>query len=236
MALKDKLGSLARSAASRAGKRAFAAFNRADELGGELRDYLQERVDSPALRKISERLARVRGPKDTKLFDQKVRAAQAEAIAAAANAAPPPTAAEVAAAKHTGLGNPALAAQVYGRASCPWTGRAMTLLNNARLDYDFIDLEDLDNAVYESRLVAETKQNTTPYVYLRGEFLGGFNALDEVVRLGQLEQRTLAPEQRATAAPPATAIARREHTDEVAPGELADRAAHHPEPVPAEPV
>ena len=49
---------------------------------------------------------------------------------------------------------------------------------------------------FEPRLVRETKQYQTPWVYLRGEFVGGYNALDELQRLGQLEDRTLPPEER----------------------------------------
>ncbi len=43
--------------------------------------------------------------------------------------------------------------------------------------------------MFEGRLIPETKQNTQPWMFLRGEFIGGFNALDEVYRLGQLESR-----------------------------------------------
>ena len=42
-----------------------------------------------------------------------------------------------------------------------------------------------------------------PYVYLRGEFVGGYNALDEIERLGQLDQRLLPREERAAGPGPA---------------------------------
>jgi len=58
-------------------------------------------------------------------------------------------------------------------------------------------------------------------VYLRGQFIGGFNALSEVERLGQLEVALMTPEERASA--PAhlrnVEIVPRPNTDEVAPGE-----------------
>ncbi len=221
MSLKQKLAEAAKKSAGAVGNKAFAAFNRADELGGELRDYVQERWDSDAFRRVTERLARVRGPKDTTEFDERVRAAQRAVIEEAANASPPPTAAELEAeaAKRTGLGDPDVAAQIFGRDSCAWTGRAITLLNDNKVDYDYIDLDDPDNALYESKLIPETKQNTVPWIYLRGEFVGGFNALDEVVRLGQLAHRTLPLDERAGST---VVIAARENRDEVAPGEATD--------------
>ena len=48
--------------------------------------------------------------------------------------------------------------------------------------------------IFDGKLVAETKQNTVPYVYLRGDFVGGFNETNEVVRLGELDYRTLSAE------------------------------------------
>ena len=117
------------------------------------------------------------------------------AHANAASAAPPPTAAQVTAeAEKKGLGDPDIGAQIYGRKSCPWTGRAITLLNEGKVDYDFVDLDFPENGHFEGKLVAETKQNTVPYVYLRGDFVGGFNETNEVVRLGELSYRILSAE------------------------------------------
>ena len=62
-----------------------------------------------------------------------------------------------------------------------------------------------------------------PYVYLRGQFVGGFNALAEIDRLGQLEFAVMDAAERA-ADPRAgkVDIAPRPNSDEVAPGESAD--------------
>jgi glutaredoxin len=95
------------------------------------------------------------------------------------------------------LGNPKKAAQVYGRTSCPWTGRARRLLETERVEFEFIDLDAPASAMFSSWLVAETKQNTNPYIFLGGRFIGGYNALDEIVRLGQLEFQVLSAEARA---------------------------------------
>ena len=56
-------------------------------------------------------------------------------------------------------------------------GRAITLLERHKLDYDYVDLEEPEHEAKLAPLRAETKQHTVPYVYLRGQFIGGFNAL-----------------------------------------------------------
>lgn len=190
MGIRDNLLDSAKKAAALAGKQVAAGLNRADELGGDLRDYLLERKDSPKLRAIGERLAKIGGVR-LEDEDADVRKREAAFVAAAA-AAPPPTAAELADKESKkGLGDPDVAAQVYGRKSCPWTGRAITLLNDGKVDFDFIELDDSENTHFEGKLVAETTRDTVPYIYLRGEFVGGYNELNEVVRLGELSYRIL---------------------------------------------
>ncbi len=95
------------------------------------------------------------------------------------------------------LGDPDKPAQVFGRQSCPWTGRALSLLEREQASADFVDLDAPGNGSLSSWLIAETKQNTEPYVFLRGRFVGGFNALDEIVRLGQLPLELMTPAERA---------------------------------------
>jgi glutaredoxin len=95
------------------------------------------------------------------------------------------------------LGDPAKPAQVFGRQSCPWTGRTLALLERENSQFEFIDLDAPENGMLTTWLVAETKQNTNPYVFLRGRFIGGFNALDEIVRLGQLSYETMSAQEKA---------------------------------------
>ncbi len=188
MSIKDNLMDAAKKTAGLAGRQIAFGLNRADEIGGEVRDYLLTRTDQPVLRKMGERMAKLGG---VRLEDDGPSEAEL-AHANAADAAPPPTAAEVsAAAASKGLGDGDIAAQIYGRKSCPWTGRAITLLNEGKVDCDFVDMDDSENGHLEGKLVAETKQSTVPFVYLRGEFVGGFNELNEVVRLGELAYRIL---------------------------------------------
>lgn len=95
------------------------------------------------------------------------------------------------------LGDPEKPAQIFGRQSCPWTGRALALMERESATCDFVDLDEPENGMLSSWLISETKQNTNPYVFLRGRFVGGFNALDEIVRLGQLPYELMTPAERA---------------------------------------
>ncbi len=95
------------------------------------------------------------------------------------------------------LGDPEKSAQVYGRRSCPWTSRALALLEREEAGFEFVDLDAPQNGTLRTWLVAETKQNTEPYVFLRGRFIGGYNALDEIARLGQLEVEMMSAQERA---------------------------------------
>jgi glutaredoxin len=94
------------------------------------------------------------------------------------------------------LGDPAHPAQIYGRRGDPWSGRVVRLLQDRNIEHQFADLDAPENVLLEAKLVRETKQNDAPWVYLRGEFLGGYNAVNELDRLGQLELRTMTAEER----------------------------------------
>lgn len=199
-------------------QRVFAGLDRADEIGGEIRDYIQERVlvDERYV-KLRKRIAALRGT--TYVSKAEAEAARAARADEARAAAPPPDKRGPKATK--ALGNPELPAQIFGRNSCPWTGRVITLFEGMKVDYDYVDLDDADNEHYVNRLVTDTKQNTTPYVFVRGEFVGGFNALSEIHRAGQLEYLLMSAEERDKANPAlkSIVITPRPNSDEVAPGE-----------------
>jgi glutaredoxin 3 len=203
----------------RALSRVFAALNKADEIGGEVRDYLLERYEqSGRAQGVVKKIQEMRGKSYQTLTEQRAERAAAAAEAAAVA----PVAGAGAKKENKGLGDPGVAAQIYGRNSCPWSGRAITLLEDRKVDYDYIDLDDADHAALDVPLVRETKQNTVPYIFLRGQFIGGFNALAEVDRLGQLATAILSEEERAADPRPQVVIAARPNTDESAPGELED--------------
>jgi glutaredoxin 3 len=209
-----------------AANRLVAAFNRADEIGGEVRDWIQEKVVvDPRYVAARKRVAKMLGRDFESAPEQAAKAAAAEdARAAAAPVAAAPV-------KRKGLGDPSIKAQIYGRKSCAWTGRSITILEKHKVDFDFVDLDDAEFENLATPLSLETHQNTVPYVYLRGQFIGGYNALAEVERLGQLEVALMTPEERAAA--PAhlrsVVITPRPNTDEVAPAENMQ-----PRPVPGE--
>jgi glutaredoxin len=200
----------------------FAALNRADEIGGEVRDFLQDRVArDPRYVAARKRIARLLGGRYESRDEAAAKAEVREHQAAAAAATPAQTAKPA----RAGFGDPSIKAQIYGKKSCPWTGRAITLLERHKVDFDLVDLEEPEHEAKLTGLSLETKQHTVPFVYLRGQFIGGFNALSEIERLGQLEVALMTAEERA-AAPPhlrSVVITPRPNTDEVAPAEAGSR-------------
>lgn len=202
-----------------------SALNRADEIGGELRDYLQDQkqklAHDPRIATARSQIARLLGRQDP----QHPPAAGSSTAAPQPSPTPPPPAAASAApveAGPQGFGNPAIKAQIFGKRSCPWTGRAISLLERHKVDFDFVDLEEPEHEAKQVKLTQDTRQNTVPYVYLRGKFVGGFNALSEIERLGQFEVALMSKEEltRAPAHLRAVEIVPRPNTDEVAPAEV----------------
>ena len=193
----------------------FSALNRADELGGELRDYIQDKiVVDPRYVSARKRIAKLLGKSYESRTEQKQKAKVVEAKKAAA-AAPTPVKGG-----QTGFGDASIKAQIYGKKSDPWTGRAITILERHKVDFDNVDLEEPEHEQKILGLQNETKQHTVPFVYLRGQFIGGFNALAEIERLGQLEYALMSTEERA-AHPTKVEIVPRPNTDEVVPVEQA---------------
>lgn len=200
-------------------ERVLAALNRADEIGGEVRDFIQDKMTTdPRYVKARKTVAKWLGREYVSRDEVAQKAAADEARRAAVAA---PTPAPKKAAASAGFGNPELKAQIFGKKSCPWTGRAITLLERHKLDYDYIDLEEPEHEAKLVPLANETKQHTVPFVYLRGQFIGGFNALAEIERLGQLELALMTKAERDAA--PAhlrnVEIVPRPNTDEAAPAE-----------------
>lgn len=205
----------------RATERLFSALNRADELGGELRDYVQEKVlVDPRYVSARRKVAGLFGKSYESKEEVTVKAAAAE-TKRAAEAAPTVTPVKK---NERSLGNPDIKAQIYGKKSCPWSGRAISLFERHKVDFDFTDLEEPEHEALVPRLLDETKQTTVPYVYLRGQFIGGFNSLSEVERLGQLDYALMSAEEKKKAPSHLKVeIASRPNTDEDAPGATEQR-------------
>jgi len=205
--------------AKQAAEKVVALLNRADELGGELRDTIQERMATDqryikarkAVAKLLGKQYEARG----EAADREKRAEAARKAAAATPAAPKQAAAQ-------GFGDPSIKAQIYGKKSDPWTGRAITILERNKVDFDFVDVEEPEHEAKLLPLTNETKQHTVPFVYLRGQFIGGFNALAEIERLGQLEFALMtAAEREKVPAHARFEIVPRPNTDDIAPAEHA---------------
>jgi glutaredoxin 3 len=158
----------------RASGKVLKALSRADELGGQLRDQVSDKL-------LSLRAAR-QAARDAEV---QPRTSAAPFKPAAPRKAPP-----------SGLGDPARAVQIFGRASCPWSGRALALIKRAGIEYAYFDLDGYGSDTVLRELKLETKQDTVPYVYVRGRFIGGYNALDELDRLGHLEYLALPENER----------------------------------------
>jgi glutaredoxin 3 len=95
------------------------------------------------------------------------------------------------------IGDKQIPVQVFGRMTCPWTQRALRLLDDRSIEHVYTELADAGGFAYVPRLTATTGQRTVPYVYVRGNFVGGYNALDEIDRLGQLDEMVKSDEERA---------------------------------------
>jgi glutaredoxin len=206
--------------AKQATERVLAALNRADEIGGEVRDYIQDKmVADPRYIKARKAVAKLFGREYVSRDEAARQAAAAEAQRKAAAATGTTVAKKQGAS--TGFGNPEIKAQVYGKKSCPWTGRAITVLERNKVDFDFVDLDEPEHESLIVPLANETKQHTVPFVYLRGQFIGGFNALAEIERLGQLELALMTKEERANAPEHLRhiEIVARPNTDDIVPAE-----------------
>jgi glutaredoxin len=207
--------------AKQAAERIVAALNRADELGGELRDQIQEKMATDARYiKARKAVAKLLGKNWQSAAEVAERERAAEAARKAAAAAP--AAATAVTAGVSGFGDPSIKAQIFGKRSCPWTGRAITILERHKVDFDNVDLDEPEHEAKLVPLANETKQHTVPFVYLRGQFIGGFNALAEIERLGQLEYALMTAEERAKVPPHARfEVVPRPNTDEIVPAEVA---------------
>lgn len=85
------------------------------------------------------------------------------------------------------LGDPTLPAQVYGRRTDDRSGRALRTLRDRGIDARFVDLDDPDHLLVEKRLIRDTKRYAMPWVYVRGELVGGYDEVEQMARAGQLD-------------------------------------------------
>ena len=87
------------------------------------------------------------------------------------------------------LGDAGLPAQIFGKRSDDASGRAVMVFREASITARMIDLDDPDHRDLENRLIRETKRYEMPWVFLRGEYIGGFNDLAALAKSGELSKR-----------------------------------------------
>ncbi|MEM1032426.1 MAG: glutaredoxin [Myxococcota bacterium] len=193
------------------GKAAMDAVDAAVKVSSEVKQRVDPLVDkSPVAQRVRDRLV----PSAPDATDTPTPESNASPFA------PPPTETTAEAEEAPPLADATQAAQVFGGANDPWTHRTRQLLDDRNVAYAFVDLEGEDTpASLEGRLVRETGQQRAPYVFLRGDFIGGFNALDELARLGLLEDRVLPPEARSAAGGRTRIVVPSRAEDAAVPGE-----------------
>src|SRR5207249_3422168 len=110
-----------------------------DELGGEARDWIQETlIHDPRYVAVRKRIAALRG----EAYESRAEGvAKAKVVADHAAAVAAPVVAAVPKGQRA-LGDGSIKAQIYGRKSCAWTGRAITIFEKHKIDHDFIDLDE----------------------------------------------------------------------------------------------
>jgi glutaredoxin len=118
------------------------------------------------------------------------------------------------------LANPELPAQVFGRGTDPWTGRSLQLLTDHEVDHEFTDLDGDGGLTTETMLVRETQAQNPPYIFLRGAFIGAYDALNEIVRLGQIEEMTKHPDERDKSGSRTRIVIAKRDGEEPRPGEI----------------
>jgi glutaredoxin len=130
--------------------------------------------------------------------DVRERKAAAEATTPLpAEPAPKPKPQRAPAPAENELGDKEIPVQVFGRMSCPWTQRALRLLGDRSIEHVYIELAAPGGYQLVPRLSAATGQRSVPYIYVRGQFVGGYDGLDEIDRLGQLDEMIKTEEERA---------------------------------------
>lgn len=179
-----------------ASERLLEALDRADERGGELRDQIKEKVlTSRRITALKNGL--MKRPTLSSTDNPTAAGAAPAAAAPTAGAQTVPSSAPTShAAEVFSYGDARKPAQVFGARSCPWSGRSLRLFESAGINAVYVDLDLAGSGSIREELRAQTGQQTIPYIYLRGRFIGGFNALDEIYRLGQLPYYLLSEAER----------------------------------------
>lgn len=85
------------------------------------------------------------------------------------------------------LGDPGLSVQIFGKRTCDSSARAVQYLRERSIVARMIELDDPDNRGLEDRLVRETKRYATPWIFVRGSYIGGLDELAALEKAGKLD-------------------------------------------------
>ncbi|GJP35621.1 hypothetical protein CLOM_g20116 [Closterium sp. NIES-68] len=84
---------------------------------------------------------------------------------------------------------------------CGFSHRVLTLLNEARVDYETLNVLDEDHNPGLREAIKEYSQwPTIPQIFVNGEFIGGADILEEMAQSGELKQALAAPQQQTASA------------------------------------
>ena len=73
---------------------------------------------------------------------------------------------------------------LYTKDTCKYCILAKELLDKNTISYEVIELGN--NRDLHQKMADQTGQNTVPYVYVNGEFIGGYKSLKELEESGKL--------------------------------------------------
>ncbi len=73
---------------------------------------------------------------------------------------------------------------LYTKDTCKYCIFAKDLLDKNSIPYEVIELSN--NRELHQKIAYQTSQNTVPYVYINGEFIGGYKNLQELEESGKL--------------------------------------------------
>lgn len=73
---------------------------------------------------------------------------------------------------------------LYTKAGCRYCSLATSLLDRLSIVYDSEDISN--NPTLQQKLINDTGQYTVPYVFIRGEFIGGYTELAQMNNNGDL--------------------------------------------------
>ena len=75
--------------------------------------------------------------------------------------------------------------EVYTRAGCPYCAAAVKLLHKRNLIYTEIELTH--DPKLTKQIAAQTKQTSTPHIFIDARHIGGFDELVELDQEGKLK-------------------------------------------------